>query len=603
MTLLSMLDTLKPRLVLRMPRLLCRLAAMLLLAAALPAQSATIARADGTGGYELWSALPGGPAQLLGGSVHFLPLDLAGDTFRDHLRLDLPVVAGADSPAPHIRLPGGGSLFLIDASGATALLRIAADGSLSVPFAVAAGDLQLSLAVASDGSRALLATTQAAGGDVVLVDLEPNASAPPLVLTAAQAPLAIDASSLRTSAERSFFVAGNGLWRADLTAVGPASQALPVALPVGPGDTLLPETVLSADGRSLALLSRDPSTQSQLHVVTPFGVPVLLNAVPAAIDAPALQSPIGPLLALSPDGTLAAWRQTIGPSKEVFLQAVPQPGPPPPAATQLTADTYFIDTLDSAGILGFVNNVVLSFVAGEAGGQAVGAADLFVAQLGVGGGGPALQNATLTSGVSLPPFLVPGDLEISAAMLDATSTRMLFIVDPHGGDAALFSTAADGSGTPAMLLPTLQQDPVLVRAGQSVLVQSVPEGPGVPKTQLHLLRPAGVAPLLLGTLPAGTLLDRFTDSADGTSAAFVAHAGPLAPMLQLPVRLDTSTGALLPAWSQLLQVSPLMALPPSGALIAGVGAAGGPYLSVAFTGFEQGSLLKVPMGFTFPLPY
>jgi len=586
------------------PAALLRAALLPLLAAGIfpataGAQATTIARADGLGVYELWSATAGS-AHLLGSGLSFLPLDVAGRTFRDRLRLDLPSLAGVGSPAPHARLPGGGSVFLLGFGDATVLLHVASDGMPSAA-AVTPGALS-TLALAADGSRALLATSVAAGGNVLLVDLADSAAFPAVDLTAALPPLDVQPDSLRVSSRRAWFLADGRLWRADLQASGTSALAQPVALTVGTGDTLSPETVLSADGLSLALLSSAPGGLGLLHVVTPAGSAVLLTPDAVAIDAPALLSPLGPLLALSGDGKLAAWRQTVGGSKEIFLQAVPQPGPPPPTPVQLTANTYFTDTLDNAGILGFASQSVLTFVAGEAGGGAVGAADLYTAHLGTLGGGPVLQNATFTSGDTVPPFLVPGELEILSAQLDPLAERMLFVVDPHGADAGLYATAADGTGPGELLLPGFKTQPVLLRAGASIFLQSVPDAAPKDGTELHLLAPAsaGGAVLPLGKLPPGLSLDRFVDSGDELRAAFVVSAGPA---LQLPLRLSLPAGALLPAWGQLFQVAPLLALPPSGALVTGVGLPGGPYLDIAFAGFAQGAVLPVPAGFSFPLPY
>lgn len=572
--------------------------------ARLTAQAAPVARSAASG-FEVWSApLSGAPASLVLEGASFQPLSLAGATFRDHLRRDLPVEAGAGSPAPHIRLPGGGSLFLLRQPAASVLLHVRADGTPTVAYSVAASGVEPSilgaLAVSPDGRLALLATSPEAGGDLVLVDLPApgNAAAPARLLTANMPPLALLPASLRVSSLRAYAIAGAGpgaqLFRVNVAV--PAGQSAAIPLPLPADSTLLPETVLSTDGRSLALVGQIPGGLRHVVVVTPSGGAVRLTPQPAAVDAPALESPLGPLLAIAADGTSAAWRATVAGGKELFLQ--PVPAGPPPAPKQLTADAFFVDTLDNAGILGFAPTGLLGFGAGEAKPDgSLDDADLFVAGLD-GGGDPIVQNVTQTGLVTTP--FTGGALEIRAVMSDPLGQRLLFLVDPVGGDAALIAVPADGSAPGSLVLPPFVQDPVLSRAGDCVLLQSIPNTAPAGGTQLHLLRPQGSGVQLLGTLPDGLQLDRASDAGDASHFAGVVEAGPA---LQLPVRIAIASGAVLPVWSAPFQVSPLLAVAPSDALVAGIGNAGGPYLFVAFTGFQAGTVLKLPPGFGFPLPY
>ena len=580
-------------------------------------QDLPVARQAGAG-YELWSAPAGGAAAtLVLDGASFLPLRLSGATWRERLRRGIPVEAVADTgtplPARHIRLPGGGSLFLADLPGLTALLHVRADGSLTIAYAAIPGPggpaILPSVAVRADGRAALLATAADAGGDLVVVDLPPVAGTalPEQVLTLAQPPLDLVAASLRLSATHAFAIAGSGSAGQLLRAALGAPSAATVALPLPAGSTLLPETVLSAEGASLALIGQVPGGLRHVIVVRPSGSPVALTSAPAALDAPSLQSPVGPLLALAADGSQVAWRATVNGSKELFLRAVPAAVPSPPAA-QVTGDAFFTDTLDNAGILGFapIAAPMLVFAAGEQeGGGTLDSGDIYTATLALSGA-PILSNATKTSGDTAAPFLVPGELEVTGAVLDPRGERLLLSVDPDGGDGALYALPADGSGPGSMLLPPFaQENPLLVRAGDSVLVLSVPDSAPSGGTQLHLVRPlhaAGVAVQLLGTAPPSLLLDRFTDSADGARLAFVARTSASAS-LALPVRVSVADGAVLPAWTELHAVSPLMALPPSGVLAAGVGVPNGPFLFVAFTGFATGSVLHVPVGYGFPLPF
>jgi len=570
------------------------------------AQSLPVARANAFGGYDFWSASASGPATQVASFAVFLPVELAGASFRDRLRCDRPIGAGQGSPAPHIRLPGGGSLFLTFATQGATLHHVDGSGVLhaalvgqNIAPSSPGGGLLSQVAVSPDGRRALAASTTDNEGEVVLLDLASGGA--PAVLTAALPPLIVAGASLRVSSRRAFFVASGKLYRADLTAAGAAGQAALVPLGLPDTHVVLPELLLSADGGSLALVSEAPGGLRQVHVVRPDGSVQLASDAPAPIDAPALQSPLGPLLAISADGAVVAWRASVAGSHEVFLQAVPPAPLSPPV--QLTAVASFADTLDDAGLLGFAPGGLLTFVVGQAQAGALGGADLFTAELVPGGA--ALHNATATSGLTAPPFLVPGELSIAAAVLDPLGERLLLTLDPaQGGDAALLAIPADGSGAGSLPLPPFAQPPVLARAGHDVLLQSVPASAPAGGTELHLLAPLGApgpAALPIGTAPPGVLLDRITDAANGSRVALVAHGA--APAVQLPLTIDIASGAVLPAWTQLFQVSPLLALPPSGALVAGVGNPGGPYLFIAFTGFNAGTVLKLPAGFGFPLPF
>src|SRR6185436_7433101 len=113
----------------------------------------------------------------------------------------------------------------------------------------------------------------------------------------------------------------------------------------------------------------------------------------------------------------------------LFLQPVPTFVPPPPE--QVTADALFEDTLDNAGILGFSAQAGLLFAAGEVDvGGTLDGADLYVAF--ATAGAPQVENVTLTSGVTSPPFQA-GELEVRAGVLDPLGERLLLTVDPDGG--------------------------------------------------------------------------------------------------------------------------------------------------------------------------
>jgi hypothetical protein len=552
-------------------------------------QSVPVARADGTGHFQLWLApVSGGPATLAALDLEFLPVDLAGIAQRDRLRPGLPQLSDG-APAAHVRLPDGGSLHLVRGAGQTALLHLRADGSLEVPLALpetAGPALAGTLAVASDASAALLVTPAAQGGRVWLASL---AGLPPRLLSPAAA-AAADPLSLRVSGSRAAFVAGGVL---HVAKVAGAALAAPVALGA-PGDVTLPELALSADGRSFAAITQAPGGLRQVQVVDPAIHAWQITSTAGQYDTPNLGSPFGPWLALAADGSQVAFRATIGAASEVFVRDVPQPVAP----TQVTANANFTDTIDNVGVIGFIGPGVLQFMAGEkvGGGLAgqLGAADVYVATT-LGGGNLAITNATATSGDLIAPFTVPGELEVVDLALDPSGTRMLLIVDPHGADFALLSAPLDGSAPPVELLPGLADAPELHPAGDGVLVVS--RACLACPRQLQLLLPAG-ALMPLADLPDGLTLDRFT--AGGGRAAFVAAAGP---GLQLAARVQVATGAVDLPWPFAGALSSgLQLAPATGSLRLGVGGvAGPPLLFLQLDGPLAGKVLKVPAGDGLPL--
>ncbi len=551
------------------------------------AQSIPVARLAGPGLWDVFQApAAGGAASLVLADVELLPLELAGFARRDRLLAGVVrPVAGA--PAAHVRLPGGGSLYLARGGGQTLLLHVRSDGGVAPAFAApdaGAPGLQAQVHVSSDALQVLLSTV---AGDVWLVDL---AGGKPRSLSLPGAPPA-DPTSLRVSATRAFFVAGGALHAADLGAPGPAA---PFAL--GPaGHVALPELALSADGLNVAVVTQDALGARLVHVLDEALQPHQITQAPGLYDTPSYASPYGPWLALSPDGARIAWRATIGPATEVFLKDVPAPAP----ALQLTADGTFADTIDNVGVLGFSANGKLHFMAGEAqiggGLGALGSADLFTATQGAGGS-LALSNLTNTSGTPIPPFLQPGELELLDTALDPPGERLLLVVDPDGGDAALLSLPADLSAGYVTLLPALDATPALHKAGDAVLIRM--QACDTCEASLHLL-PAGTGPQLLANVPSGIALDRFADGAG--RAAFAASAGP---GFELAVRLDPANGAFDFPWPFVGSVGAAIVLPESsGNLVFAAGGPSGPQLALRLDGVLSGSALKVPVGTLVPLDF
>ena len=590
---------------------LATLAAGLLLSApaATMAQEALFARQAPGGAYDLFAVDEATlDVTVAQSGVDFLPVRLAGYALRDRLRTDLPRLVDAEGPAPHVRLPSQGSVYLLRKEATTAgpatrlVLNRAGGGLVGLAHVLdtpTGPGLQDWLTVSPDGTKALLATTLAAGGDVLLVDL--TQQSPVTNLTAQLPPLAVEAESLRVGGQRAWFVADGTVYRVRLTA-GQMPLTETVDLGLDPGEKVLPELLLSHDGRFLSAVGENAQGQRHIYVAYPFGTGRRVTQTAGDYDPPSLQSPIGPLLALSPDGGRIAYRQRITDSRELFVRRVGSSGTP----DQITRDAQFTDTIDNVGILGFVDNDLLVFAAGE--GTAAGpnafidGADIYMVPTTLVGSEPV--NISQTSGFATVPFNDYGTMQVVGAALDPTGTQMLLDIDPEfGPDHALYAVSLTGQPGVTELLPSLQSAPILAPAGEATLVVSRPPLPSPVRQQVHLLsRPQagglGTFTLLAQSDDASVTFAHFNESRAGDKAAFVVSGGP---GNELPGLVDVGGQGLTPVWNQLMSVTPNMAFTPGGRLALGVGTPGGPSLFIGFAGPGDAVVYPIEPGNGFPL--
>ncbi|RKY22583.1 MAG: hypothetical protein DRQ55_00675 [Planctomycetota bacterium] len=575
--------------------MLCAGLCLALLAAWAPsagAQTAFVVRQHVNGSYSLYAIdLTTGDASIATSQLAFLPTPLVGHPVSARLRSDRPW--SLDGPAPGIRLPLHGSLHRVTRAGVTAMLHLRTDGSASLRASTAEVDgpgLLPGVGIDTTGSRALLATPVASGGDVLLLDL--GTDAPAVNLTALLVPLDVAPDSLRVGADGAWFVAEGALYHVDLLS---NTNAQPIALPLQTGEVLLPELAVSGDGRGVAVVTELSANRRRLMVVDSAGAVSIISGNPGPLDTPGYDDPTGPLLVLSDDALCVAWRRTQMDARELFVQRLDQA----PTPVQVTSDANFTDTIDNVGVLGFIADTLLVFSAGELPGlgdplTSVGSADVFLMDTAT----QDLTNLTGTSGQTLPPFLVAGELEIQAATLSPDSSRLLLEVDPDGGDVAMLSVPLGGAQSVSGLTGPLLASPILLAAGEHVLLITEPELPSGDPTQQLVLSPAGGAPMVLGSVPPGVTLDRMVASRDGTSAALVASAGP---GLELLVRVALPSGLLSLAWDQPFDVTSALGFSTDGQLLAGLGVAGGPYIFGAFPQAAAAQKLAVPKGVGFAL--
>lgn len=576
------------------------------LSPAVAAQLTPIALGNASGsGYDVWTlAESDGTPQAAIEGVEFLPIRLVGYPLRDGLRPDLPTAQGRGTPAPYVRLPGWGSLFRVSVGGSTALLTIGPDGAASlrapVPNINGSPAIQECLAVRADGHAILLATTAPAGGDVALVDLD---GGPELVwLTSGLPPLEIEAESLRLSAVAAWFVAGGTLYRTDLAAGTPAA---PVDLPLPSGSAVHPDLLMCAQGHRVGVVAEDDQEDRLIFVVPKQGLPVAVATEPADYDTASEQHPLGPFMAINEDGTLLAYRRTLE-TLELFVEFV-EPAEPP---LHLTAAPDFPDYIDNVGVLGFAGNV-LTFFAGDAQisgvdlDEMIGAGDMFRAVIGLGGD-VEVTNVTATGGGQAPPYSQSGTLQFSDALFDPLAQRYILIGESPAEDSTvtIVDATIEAYGSPVVALDGLVEDPQLIAAGLSVLIVSGTKDDEASdsgkQVRIDLLNPKHGEALVsaVALLPAGLWVDRFAISPLGDQAACVLSAGD---GYELPLAIALPSGLLSLFWMEPMQVAPLMAFSPQGALVLGLGPASGPFKFALLAG-PAGVAAKLPSAQGFALP-
>ena len=565
----------------------------------------------GDGPYEVW-VLDEATGQLEPGptSVAFQSLSLAGRPPAERLRLDRPALVAGDEQAPtRVRLPGGGALYRVMLEGGPALLHVDAQGRVDVPVWIAGESEALAetLHVSTDGRLALVATSGAAGGDVLLVDLAEGQ--PARSLTLALPPLAVEPSSLRVAPQTAWFVAGGTLYRADL-----AGDATAHAVELGlPGLPVHPELAAAAhSGAVAAVLGSDPA-QRHLVSVSAAGEVSQLTAAPAAVQLPMYDHPLGPRLAVSPDGALVAWLQLEGNSLELYT-AEPQVGP---AGLHLTSAPAFPAYLDNVAVLGFQFDRLLLFLTGDTtlSGlpdlNTIGAGEMFAADMLVPTA-PAFLNVSQSGGGYDPPYTEPAGLWLTELVFDPVAQHCVI---SGGAGMALASFAVypllPGQGVATHLVDA-DDPPTVEGLGERLLVASQPQeveetsGPPAPEIDLDLglLALSGDAAAGLSSLlavPSEIDVDRLVGDRDGLWTAFVAA---LDDGVALTVLLSADDGLVqLPTWPHLVGASGPLAFSSSGRLYFAVGAEKGPTKFVAVHPGHPPQLVSAPKGRGFPLAH
>jgi len=537
--------------------------------------------------------------------VQLLPIDTTGrielDTFRTdvaRLRTDVPTAnrlllpAGAGSLYRYSRAAAGAvdfGLMLIDANGqARSVFELQGVG-----LAFDEPPFQSRVAVSPNGAAVLVATTLAAGGDVIEIDLATGAQ---INRSANLAPQTFNLAGLHYKSGWGVFASDLGVYR---FAAGSAGDAAPLTFASGTPPHLTGEIALSRNGQWAVTTGGLSPTQLDVYAFGATGDAVTVTSAPAVIS-PAGYLPdysFGPYLAISDDGTRCAWRIETAVSREAFLGRVPVIAPTP--TDQLTQDANFTDTIDEIGDFFFrPGSNVLVFAAGSGaviGPPSIENLDFYSADL-PASGASNLLNLTQSSGIANPPFVQAADLSPTLSVLDPTASRVLMYVGMSGGTGELIAADATGGGY-TVLVPEVKNIDFVEYVGGEALVGLRRSNGSKPREIYHVAAN--------GTPPAGPLLSVSTNNVFGRS-----EAGPngLAAFIERTVqkerlwRFDATTGTLTKFSDRALFFGPALTFAAGGELGFTVGAGGVLSIYAAWPATAAVVRLPIPVSPGFILP-
>ena len=485
--------------------------------------------------------------------VIFLPLEVSGRTVlasldpeRAQLREDIP---GAN----RVLLPNnGGSLYryrtnrgqgqvfgflLVEASGAA---RSIAEFS---GFGPQGTQDPMEGFIAVEGNALWFTTVEEVGGDVIEIDLSTGAK---VNRTTNMDPLRFLPRGLALFPSFGIVMSESGPLRVL------RSETLARQLEF---EGLKPEwfgadIVSSKDGSTFAFIAGPSLQETHVYYGREGGLLKRVSSVPTGLSSAgfAYDTPNGPWLGLSDDGSLAAWISQ-GDSRELFLRSLSDPMPAP--EFQVTADQRFADTLNESGVISFVSAESLVVLIGDDSGSGqpeIESGDFF--RIDVLSDFPApdgqvatsIQNLSLTSGDAFAPFLTGGTLATSGGVFQVPGFEGLLTFDEGRGAVV----AMDWNGSITELIPNVDDIHRIYRAGTEYVIDVFLVGAQgeEDRSALYRLNPTNGAVSLLAELNPGVAFSRAATSEDGSFSA-IAQQGARQWLGAIHVPTET-TQAIVP---------------------------------------------------------
>lgn len=530
------------------PRSALRLSALALSGGALFAQ-ASVFRGPSTGPgdvlvFDAPGAAPALEAKLSG--ITLLPVDACGRATYTQFQPDQCRLISDVPGASRVRLPQNqGSLYRYRQDGPGGAVFgyfiVHPDGRAShLASFPGVGPLGTNdpipdpVSVTSTGGGMLVATSTEAGGDLLVIDLATKAVRN---VTADVAPLNLVPYGLTLLETWGVALTNRGPVRFDRDGSGveyvhlrrPKTGSAGLGQnPFGGGVPRPPAYVAagfvkSADETCVGVIAGESAALANVFVFGRTGQPACVNDQPAQMAGPGFlpASPVGPNLALSPNGQRAAWKVAGTISSECFTREVAPLATPP--EVQITGDDNFTDTLNDAGVISFFDpNKVVVLVGEGDGAGGIENADAFQANF--AGGQLILTNLTQTSGETQAPFLQKGSVDTSDGIYGIPGRNgSVFFQSGSSGQGFLKRMDA-GTGVVETLRTAVDAVGFLDATGADFVFGLVHDTPG-PYEILRVPFETSLPAVTLSTSSLATQVLRHATSPDGYFAAILPYSG------------------------------------------------------------------------------
>lgn len=542
-------------------RSLLRLALVLFPAGLLAAQATAFKGVPGLPGDVVLypgGALPQSPPALQG--IVLLPVDAAGRAAftqfqpgQARLKTDIPLASRVLLPGERgslyrfkKSLPGGAEFgyFLVRPDGLAAFLAAfpgTGPNGLGDP-------IPNPVAVAEEGDAMLICTSLAAGGDVLELDFVTGSlrslsgSLPPLDVLPQGLVLLPTWGAVQTSSGPLRFARGGGqLEQVDLF---PKLRRRTFVGRPGPVSTVLPYMgngiVRSADGTTVAIIAGFSAAQAHVFSFRQSGLSICVNDSAGPIADPGFGTQISPLLALSPDGTRAAWK-TRGVTGECFSRGIS--ALPVPTEFQITGDQNFSDTLNDTGVISFFDPRTVIVAVGETNGAGgIEQGDIYSARFPTGVGQPVFANLSNTSGDTTAPFLEKGDLDTSDGIFQIPGqVGSVYFVSGSSGQGQIYRLNGE-AGTAETIRTGIEALDFIERAGAGFVLGVLHDSP-VQREVLYVPFDHAQSSFSMGFYGVTQMIPSRAGNLAGTFAGAMNTGGA---QILFQVELPSRVGSVLP---------------------------------------------------------
>ena len=461
------------------------------------------------------------PAQSILRGLRFLQVDFNGRLGVDELRPGRPRWYGDLSGASRIVLPfGQGVLYhfrrvVPGVDGSFGFLRVAPNGDvqlLAERTGTGAGGTTTPyldrVALAPDGKSFLVATTTAAGGDLLEVDALTGAvtdRSPNL------GPLEFRPQSLRRFTGWLVAVANEGVFR---SGVGPGDSL--EAVPLGAESVHFSGELVSSPNSSRVLTTAGPAADDLFAwVFESSGPAVQASRVSWPMSGAGYlpEAPHGPFMAVDDNGALVAWRTVDAvASNEVYVRNTQLA--PTLDATIVTGDAHFTDTLDEAGVLGIAQPGRLTMAVGEKGvdpGVGIEGVDFFEVTLDAQGT-PTFLNLSASSGELSPPYqAIP---QITPAIMRWVESAQAYVLhDEQSGGAGSLVSFDPVSATLQTLISGVKEVAFIEGVGDELVISLRMDQGEVPYQVYSMKADLSAPPVLIYSAADAELLRPAVDPA------------------------------------------------------------------------------------------